>query len=438
MLKKITFITLVAVALTATADVRSYPDRLIDSTLVSNKVIFVDGSLSPEQKRHYEDSVRRVISAFYYDQFHHFSDPGAPYFLFMSKDNALAMGMGGCVRMRAWYDWGGAMPIPAFAPYMISMNPSPTDMRHYGTTPAGSCLYFRVIGRNKLLGNYQLYIEANFNGYQARDFHLEKAYAIINDWTIGYAPSTFSDPAAVPPTVDSNGPNNKITPTNVLIRYMPVVKNHWYFAVSAETPSTIPGVDGIHTKKVQDWMPDFAAFAEYEWAQGQHVRLAAITRTLSYRNLIAQKNHNIQGWGLQLSAVGHILPQLTGYATVNYGKGHSSLGGDLIMDALDLLPNPEAPGKMVAPKSYGWNIGLRYSILPNLFTVATVSENRLLPGIDVSPDRYKYGIFSAINLFWNMTPRMQAGAEFDFGKRENFSGQHHYAKRFGLMCMFTF
>ena len=138
----------------------------------------------------------------------------------MSKDANLAMGIGGAVRMRGYYDWGGAVPSSAFIPYLTPMNPSPTSMKHFGTTPSGTCLFFRVLGRNKTLGDYQLYIEANFNGYNSRDFLLKKAYAIINDFTIGYASSTFSDPAAVPPTVDAAGPNNKITPTSVLVRYM--------------------------------------------------------------------------------------------------------------------------------------------------------------------------------------------------------------------------
>lgn len=38
---------------------------------------------------------------------------------------------------------------------------------------------FRVLGRNKSLGDYQLYIETNFNGYASRDFHLKKAYAML-------------------------------------------------------------------------------------------------------------------------------------------------------------------------------------------------------------------------------------------------------------------
>lgn len=202
-------------------------DAQIDSMIQSNKVVFVDGKPAPEEIQHTVDSIRKKISAFYYDQFRHFQDPGAPYFLFMSKDAALAMGIGGAVRMRAYYDWGGAIPASGMAPYLIPMQPDPCNRRHFGTTPSGTCLFFRVLGRNKTLGDYQLYIETNFNGYSGRDLHLKKAYATINDFTIGYAASTFSDPAALPPTVDAQGPSNKITPTSVLVRYMPVVKDKY-------------------------------------------------------------------------------------------------------------------------------------------------------------------------------------------------------------------
>lgn len=429
---------LAACACLAAAAQKPMVDRQIDSTLTSNKVVFLDGKPAPEEIQHHVDSIRRKISIFYYDQFRHFQDPGAPYFLFMSKDASLAMGIGGAARMRGYYDWGGAIPASGFAPYLIPITPDPTNMKHLGTTPAGTCLFFRVLGRNKTLGNYQLYIEANFNGYQSRDFHLKKAYAIINDFTVGYAASTFSDPAAVPPTVDAQGPNNKITPTAVLVRYMPVVKDRWYFAVSAEASSPAIGADGTTTKKCSDWLPDFAAFAQYQWAPGQHVRLSGIVRTLSYRDLVAGKNHNKAGWGLLLSSVAHPLPELTTYFSANYGKGTAGQVSDLLMGNYDMLADPEIPGRLYVPASFGWCVGVQYNFRPNLFMSVSASQTRLLPLMAVSPDEYKYGIFSAVNIFWNLTPRMQVAAEFDYGIRHNFSGAHRAARRIGAMCQFSF
>lgn len=424
------------------AGAQSSVDEQIRKVAASGKVIDIDGKSeslqSPDSIYWNLDSVRNRILNFYYEQFRHSQDPDAPYFMFMSKDASLAMGIGGCVRMRGYYDWAGAIPASGFAPYLIPMTPDPANRNAFGTTPSGTSLYFRVLGRYKHLGNYQLYIEANFNGYNGRDFHLKKAYAIINDWTIGYAPSTFADPAATPPTVDAQGPSNKISPTSVLLRWMPVVKNKWVFALSAETPSTAIGADNTSTKRVTAWLPDWAAFVQYQWEQGQHVRLSGIVRTLSYRDLLLNKNYNPVGWGIQLSSVAHPFYAFTTYANISYGHGEASLGGDLQIGNYDLVPEPGISGKLYAPASLGWCVGLQYNFRPNLFMSASASMSHYMPKSGAAPDEYKNGLFTDINVFWNLTPRMQVGAEFDLGRRQNISGETRWARRIGAMAQFSF
>ncbi len=426
-----------AVAFTLHATARqSLADDHVDSLMLSHKIVSLDGPDAYSDS--YVDSVKGLIENFYYDQFRHFQDPDAPYFLFLSKDAQLAMGIGGCVRMRGYFDWGGAIPAGGFAPYLIPMHSDPTHIKHFDTTPAGTCLFFRVIGRNKMLGNYQLYIEANFNGYQSRDFRLKKAYAVINDFTIGYANSTFSDPAATPPIVDAQGPNNKIAPTAVLVRWMPVVRDRWVFALSAETPSPQIDADNELSAKCDNWLPDWAAFAQFQWAQGQHVRLSGVVRTLSYRNLMTERNHNMAGWGVQISSVAHPLPCLTTYINASYGRGYQSLGGDLLIGNYDLVADQAEPGRLYAPRSYGWNIGLQYNFTHGVFASVTASQTRYCPKGAVPSDVYRRGQFYAVNLFWNMTPRMQIGAEFDLGCRQNFSGESRWARRLGAMVQFSF
>jgi opacity protein-like surface antigen len=433
----IAFITLLLGCITS-ASAQSLVDNQIDSLSRNHKFIYIDGKPDAAAMKTELDSLSMVMLNFYYDQFRNFSDPNVPYFMFVSKDANLAMGLGGAVRMRAYYDWDGAQPSPGFAPYLIPMNPDPASMKHFATTPSGTCLFFRVVGVHKLVGEYQLYVEANFNGYQGRDLHLKKAYAIINNVTVGYASSTFSDPAAVPPTVDAQGPNNKLSATSTLIRYMPTIKDRWVLAVSAETPATAIAVDGVDTKKADSWIPDWAAFAQYQWGKGQHIRLSGIVRTLSYRDLVSEKNHNIAGWGVMASSVSHPISPLTLYLTASYGKGYAGCGGDLACSNYDLVGNPDKPGELYAPASFGWCAGVQYNFRPNLFVSANVSQTRYLPQHDVAPDEYKYGIASAVNIFWNPTPRVQFGAEYDFGMRRNFSGHHRSGQRVGAMCQFSF
>ncbi|MCM1483828.1 MAG: hypothetical protein NC043_05795 [Muribaculaceae bacterium] len=420
-----------------TSVTQSLMDAQQDSLAANHKIVYIDGRPASRTQQHL-DSIRSLIDHFYYDQFRHFQDPAAPYFLFMSKDASLAMGIGGCVRMRGWYEWGGVVPINGFSPYAIPMTPNPARMRRFGTTPSGSTLFFRVIGRNKTLGNYQLYIEANFNGYQGVDFHLKKAYAVINDWTIGYASSTFSDPAALPPTVDASGPNNKISPTSVLVRWMKPVSSRWTVAASLETPSSQASVDDTLTQKCDNWLPDAAAFIQYEWGRSQHVRLSGIVRTLPYRDMVQGRNHNVIGWGLLLSSIMHPGKAWTVYANICGGHGYEGLGGDLQMGNYDLIPDPRHGGELYAPAAMGWNLGVQYNFRPNLFTSVSYSQTRYMPRSGVAPSEYKFGQYMAANVFWNLTPRIQVGAELNVGMRQNMDGAHRWARRVGAMAQFSF
>lgn len=424
---------LMPLCFSAVAQTKSMRDEALDSAVNSHKLIyFGKGEEQPI------DSVTHLIQKFYENQFRHFSDPLAPYFLFLSKDSQLAMGIGGCVRMRGYFDWGGSIPSPGFAPYLIPMQKDPTRMRYFGTTPSGTALFFRVIGTNKTLGNYQIYIEANFNGYQARDFHLKKAYATINDWTVGYANSTFSDPQSLPPVIDASGPNAKMSATSVLLRWMHSLPKRFTIAASVETPDQSIQTVADTTKKVSQYIPDFAAFAQWEFNTSDHIRLAAIVRSLAYRDVLAGKNHLVPGWGLQLSGIWSPVRPLTLYGAVNGGAGYSSLGGDWLMGNYDLVPDTDRPGKLYAPYCIGGYAGVQYNFTPQVFVSATFGGTRYLPKYDLLPDEYKGGLYMAANVYWYLTSRISCGAEFDLGCRMNGDGSRGWARRINAMAQFSF
>ena len=407
-------------------------DIALDSTLNDHKIIYFG-----KGEESVRDSTQMLIRNFYADQFRHFQDPLAPYFLFMSKDADLAMGVGGVVRMRGYYDWGGVIESPAFAPYLIPMHKDPQHKRKIATTPAGTALFFRVIGRNKKLGNYQLYIEANFNGYQARDFHLKKAYAQLNDFTIGYANSTFSDPGALPPAIDAAGPNAKMSATAVLVRYLHEFKSGWSVAGSVESPQNSIDVNNNTTASVDQFVPDIASFGQYAWKSG-YLRLAGIMRFMSYRDMVEKENHTNVGWGLQLSGRWQPERHLTLYGAFNGGRGYSSLGGDWLMGKYDLVNDTDRPGKMYSPFTIGGYAAIQYNINPSMFFSATYGATRYMPQGKKNPDEYKTGMYMAVNYFWYPTPRISFGAELNLGRRENMDGKTGWARRAALLAQFSF
>ena len=434
-MKKTLMMLVAAAALTpsmqAADPVRS---QAVDSLIADQHYIyFGNEGHTPRQ-----DSIRQLVEHFYYDQFRNFQDPAAPYFLFMSRDANLAMGVGGVVRMRGYFDPGNSMPIPGFSPYFIPMGETPLNRNHFDTTPAGTALFFRVIGRSKKIGTYQLYIEAKFNGYGSRDFKLSKSYATVGDWTVGYAPSTFSDGSAVPPTVDSNGPTMKMDNTAVLVRYMHTFKSGLSLAASVETPDmTLQTQDGI-TAARSTTVPNLAGLIQYSWARDQHVRLSAIARFLPYRDLLTGKNYTPVGYGLQLSTVLNPTPALTLYGTLNGGKSYANYGGDFMLGQYDLVENTAQEGRLDLVPGWGCFLGAGYHFSPKLFTTLIFGEGRYLPTHGRPGSDYKYGMYAAANVFYDVIPRVRIGLEYNFATRKNFDGEQKCANRIGAMCLFSF
>lgn len=400
----------------------------------SHKIVYF-GSEGPETSA---DSVEYMVAKFYNDQYRQFQDPLAPYFLLMSKDAKLAMGVGGAVRMRAWADFDGSVPVNGFVPYMIPVPKDPAQRRRLGGTPGGSSLFLRVIGRNATLGDIVGYIQvqADADGHLLK---LKKAYAQFRHFTVGYAATTFQDPEAEAPTIDGAGQNGKTGATRMLVRWdHNFGKSPWSMAASVEMPSSLSDADGVDTQTLDDWFPDLVAFGQYNWAHNSHLRLSAMARVLPYRDLVAAKNRNRIGWGVQLSGVAYPLNRLALYWEGNTGQGYSSFMGDLSVGTYDLVADAGTPGHLYAPWAMGLNVGAKYNFLPNLYAGLALAETRYFPKDRVRPDDYKYGLYGAVNLFYEPTSRMQVGIEYLIGSRHNFSGEHSSANRIDALFQFSF
>lgn len=383
-----------------------------------------------------QDSIESLIARFYTDQFRNSQDSEAPYFMFMSHDANLAMGMGGAINMEGWFDWNGSIPGGSFDVYDIPMAKTPENWRNLGASVSGTKLFFTLIGRNTKIGNFMAYIQAGFNGYKNSGFKLKKAWFQWEDFQVGLAPTTFSDPAAQPDVLDPAGANGRLDRSNILVRYMHTWKGHWTFAGSVEFPSSQISVDDQLTSKCNDYIPDLATFGQYQWDRGQsHVRLAAILRTMNYQDLVTEKGHHQTGWGALLSSMVQTCPWLSVMGQVSVGQGISSYTGDLSDGDYDLLALPDQAGKLYAPTVLSGTFGLKASWLKKFSSTLALSTMRNFVKDGAQGDFYKYGQYLAVNTVYTITPRMIVGLEYLAGKRKNINGDHSNANR--LMAIFN-
>ena len=401
----------------------------------SHKIVTVgDGPSAPA------DSVRRMVEFFYYDQFRHFQDPLAPYFMFMSKDAKLAMGLGGAVRMRVWDDFMGAVPVNGFIPYMIPVPGSAEHRSRIGGTPGGSVLFLRVIARNPVLGDLTAYVQGDFSGSNSGGFTLKKAYVTINDWTVGYASTTFSDAQAETPVIDGGGQTGRTSRSSILVRWLHDVgkSKKWTMAASVELPDSHVDADGVDTKLLNEAWPDVAVFGQYNLPHNGHVRLSGILRGFHYRDLVGGCNRNAVGWGLQVSGAWWVVPRWGIFYEVNGGRGYSSYTADMSVGAYDLVAKGDVPGRLYAPASTAFNLGTRYNFSRSVYACLAFGQVRYRPDYEVDGSDYRRGRFCALNLFWEPTARMQTGVEFLVGQRQNFNRESAEAHRVNMLFQFSF
>ncbi|MDE7397591.1 MAG: hypothetical protein K2M98_07690 [Muribaculum sp.] len=418
----------------ATVNAATPRQKLIDEYRTSNHPIyFGDTTVITSQEEQAE-----LLRKFYENQFRQFSDPMAPYFMMMSRDGKLAMGVGGVFALHERYDWHGVQNSYDFITYNIPTDVAPNARHGFGTSVAGTKVFATVMGRYRNLGFFKVYVEGKFNESQA--FVLGKAYATLSDWTVGYDSSTFCDGAAHPGTVDGQGPNSYIDHTNVLVRWMHTFKDHYVVAASMETPSTmIP--KSQYYEGCSNFMPSFAAFAQYQWeGMHQHVRLSGIVRGLEYRNLVSATNHKVVGWGLHLSTVFNPTRNLTVFGSVQGGRGISALVNDLQEAPLDLAPRYGVDGKMFAPGEVGWYAALQYSWNPKVYSTLIFSQERYFAGKQATAgnDIYRSGYYATANVFYHPVPRATFGIEYNYGYRTNYDRVSGHMNRVQMLFQFDF
>ena len=369
----------------------------------------------------------------------HFSEPSAPRFLFLDRQGKVALGIGGYVKGTLQYDFGGSIDDGAsFVTYDIPVPQNPAQRNQFYGNANHSTIFLQLVGKSTHFGYYQMYVQTNFSGdgNSGYGLKLKQAYLSVGYVTAGLANSTFVDGSVGTPTIDDQGPAGEISRKNVLLRYAPRFNDHFSGAIGVEMPSVSYTVN-TDVEKINPRVPDIPLYVQYQWDGGKsHIRLSGLFRDMSYRDIKSGRNHFKPGWAAQLSgktAAG----SLTFFYQGAYGRGYGAYLNDLGGNGFDLVYST-TEGKMEAPRTANFELGMRYNAMSRLFFAASYSQARLFGVSHLGPDTYRYGQYISVSGFFDIVPDLRVGLEYLHGDRANVDRTHGRANRITGLLQFSF
>lgn len=383
------------------------------------------------------------------------NDNGLPRFAIVGNDNKFYLGVGAQFLGEGVFDFGDPMPsVYAFIPSSIGAS-TPGDGSQLRFTALTSNIYLNAVALPGTRDRVGLFFKAQINdGGNNYGFFVQHFYVTYRGFQAGYASSLFADGAAMPYTIDDQGPDGSANITLFTANYTVSFAKNFSFAVGVEEP-TADLTTGPGSRTVSQRAPAIPLFLQYAWGDGlnSHVRLSGLVRPMQYRDLLASENKTPLGFGVQLSGLAAVSPAVTLYYDATYGRGIADYLQDNTGLGLDAVPSFEKPGELALMKSMGLTGGLTVNITPRLALNAMYSHvTNWLPdaaclstdvprgeyGPTVSPDTYRYGDYVAANLMYTFNKVLAAGIEYDYGHMKMFSGDSRHTNRLQAQLSVTF
>lgn len=357
-----------------------------------------------------------------------FRNPGVPAVAVVGKGGKFLLGVGGYIKAVTGVDFGHPIPdADEFITANIPMEPVDGDGVKYNLSAQQTRLFINFVALPGSDNEIGAFISANLmNDYSPM---LEFAYLKYKGLQAGYDNTLFSDPACGAPAVDYEGPSSNTASPVGGINYIwePHPHGRWMIGLGVELPQTsFTTVDG-KTKHVYQRFPDIPIAGKFSWDEGNSwVRISAILRTLTYRNIMEKKNFNKFSYGFQLSGGYNFLDRFTLYYQGVWGKGIASMLQDTAGEGLDLVPSGDGTSLDRVPV-WGGFLAFLYSISDRFSTSVTYSQlrtyvDKYTDGTTSRNDMYKYAQYVSANVFYNATSYFQVGLEHIWGRRANYDG----------------
>jgi len=261
-------------------------------------------------------------------------------------------------------------------------------------------------------------------------FRLRHAYGELGQIGAGQYWSPFMDPDVFPNSLEYWGPTGMVFFRNVQVRWIAFNDDNHNVIVAAERPGA-SGDSGVYADRVELQnirprfpLPDLSGAYKYTEDWG-YVRAAGMLRSIKWDDILADQfdlSGDATGWGINLSSNLKFGSDVVRLQFV-FGEGIQNYMNDSPVD-IGIANNP---GNAVTP-IVGEPIPLKGLVA---FLDHTWSE-RFSSTVGYSwqdndntdaqaPDAFRTGHYALGNLLYTPVPNVMFGAEFQWGRRENFS-----------------
>ena len=260
---------------------------------------------------------------------------------------------------------------------------------------------------------------------------LRHAYGELGKFGVGQYWSPFMDADVFPNTLEYWGPAGMVFFRNIQIRYMPIQGDtKLTFALERPGASSDQGeyADRIQLNNVRPRLklPDFSA--EYRYGQKWgYVELAGILRQIAWEDQGGVPNEDLSdsklGWGLNLSTNINLGSSTIFRGQFAYGAGIENYMNEGPAD-IGVKANPgstEQPFLGVPLPVTGIVAFLDHNWNEKFSSSAGWSYVHIENAEATSPDSFKTGNYGIANLLYTPIPKVMAGVELQYGKRENFT-----------------
>jgi hypothetical protein len=342
----------------------------------------------------------------------------------------------GYVKFNTYYDYSGLKSTEGFLTYEIPVDPNLN--KNYTGLYAGArqSRLGMETSINSKIGLFKTYIEGDFAGSNyPLAFRLRHAFGQIGYWTFGHTWSTFTDLAAIPRTVDLEGPNSGVFVRHGLIRYERRSGDEILeYGMSLENPRKDfeNPYDSLGIDLQQSF--DIAGRLRFTPADVGHIQFAVVLREIFYSHPTGPQY--LTGYGFQLSGSINTSKKTRLRFQGVYGAAISRYITTLEGRGLDAYPRDN--GIMDPLRSTGSYLAVEYFWRHNWSFSAIAGMVYLWYPKDQPEDSFRSSHYGSINAFWEPIEILRVGTELTVGKRTNYDLNSGTATRLQFAAIFYF